>query len=67
MLRIFRSLGRTRNVFLTKMDALLPETKCKRSLPKSNIQISLACEVTFCQPIDPAATRTGYILYFVTG
>jgi len=34
MLRILRSLSRTDNVFLTKIDALLPETIRKSSLPE---------------------------------
>ena len=48
-----RSLGRTRNVFLTKMDALLPETKCKRSLPKSNSEAHMDKSTCFHMRLTP--------------
>ena len=38
MLCILRSLSRTRNVFLTKMDALLPEANSKSSPPDSECE-----------------------------
>ena len=47
MLRILRSLSRIRNVFLTKMDTLHPDTNSWNSLPDLLLLVKAGTNITF--------------------
>ena len=53
MLRISRSLSRTNNVFLTKMDALLPVTNYEYSLPDLLLLVKAGTDITFIKNLIP--------------
>ena len=48
-----RSLSRTNNVFLTKMDALLPVTNYEYSLPDLLLLVKAGTDITFIKNLIP--------------
>ena len=53
MLRILRSLSRIRNVFLTKMDTLHPDTNSWNSLPDLLLLVKAGTDITFIKNLIP--------------